>query len=453
VPGGLVIERLRRWEQGPHAWIVVGVAAILALGATAWNLQGAWDAQGHAVDARERARAQLDDVRADLGQARGRLGRARADGARARSERAAAQLTLTGHRNELTAARADRDSAASTRDAKNAEIALVRACVAGANAALDALQQHDSAGTVAALRLVDGPCRLAQAVRGGPAPQYGFDFPDPFVLVVGPERYAYATNSSGGNIQMLHRQPDGTWATAGDALGQLPAWAARGRTWAPSVLARWGYFVLYYTVREAATGRQCVSRATSPSPTGPYVDTSTGPLVCGPREAIDPEAVVAADGTPVLLWKREQPAAVVAAPLASDGLSLAGSERELLHAGARWQDTNVEAPSMAVQPGGAWLLFSGGSWNGAGYATGVVHCTSALGPCDRAGDAPVLASHDGIAGPGGASVFADGPGTFGLAYHAYLSTNGRTVTVGYPNSRLLFLATIDLRSGRPVIVG
>ena len=72
---------------------------------------------------------------------------------------------------------------------------------------------------------------------------------------------------------------------------------------------------------------------------------------------------------------------------------------------------------------------------------------SALGPCDSSSAAPLLSSHDRIAGPGGASVFQDAPGTFGLAYHTYVSPN-----VGYPASRLLFTATIDLRTGRPALV-
>jgi hypothetical protein len=103
---------------------------------------------------------------------------------------------------------------------------------------------------------------------------------------------------------------------------------------------------------------------------------------------------------------------------------------------------------MLVTGNGSWLFFSAGFWSGTKYATGVVHCAGPLGPCDRAGPAPLLASHDRIAGPGGASVFQDSPGTFGLAYHAYVSPN-----VGYPASRLLFTAAIDLRAGRPAIVG
>jgi hypothetical protein len=247
---------------------------------------------------------------------------------------------------------------------------------------------------------------------------------------------------------MLHRQPDGTWATAGDALAQFPPWAATGKTWAPSVLPRLIGYVMYYTVREAATGRQCISRATSLGPGGPYVDTSTGPIACGDREALDPEPTIAADGTPVLLWKRERPAAIVAQPLAPDGLSLIGSEHELLRANQRWEDSNVEAPSMVTTAGGSWLFFSGGYWSSARYATGVVHCASALGPCDGAGPNPVLTSHDRIAGPGGASVFQDSPGTFGIAYHAYVTPN-----VGYPASRLLFIGTVDFSRGHPIVAG
>jgi hypothetical protein len=52
-------------------------------------------------------------------------------------------------------------------------------------------------------------------------------------------------------------------------------------------------------------------------------------------------------------------------------------------------------------------------------------------------------------------VFEESPGTFGLAYHAYVRTDGYSVSgngVGYPNSRLFFTAKIDMSTGHPVIV-
>ncbi len=429
-----------------HWLTAFGIVAVLALGGTAWSVNGAWNERRDAVAARNAEQSRVADARATEAQARNRLAQDRIDGARAGGELAAAKISVGFRQEQIRLTSADRDQAGAARDARQVEARIVRQCLDGAGTALDALRRRDTAATVFALRAVDGPCRAAQAAQGGPAPAYGFDFPDPFVLPTLGGDVAFATNSSGGNVQVLRRAADGSWTTAGDALARFPAWAAWGRTWAPSVLARPGGYVLYYTVREAETGYQCVSRAVSQAPAGPYVDTSTGPLVCGTRGAIDPEAVVAADGTPVLLWKREHPATIQAQPLTPDGLQLAGSERELLRATASWQGTNVEAPSMLVTGAGSWLFFSANDWNGSRYSIGVVHCAGALGPCDRAAGGPLLASRGTLAGPGGASVFASSPGVFRLAFHAYVTPN-----VGYPASRLLFTAGIDLASGRPVL--
>ena len=52
-------------------------------------------------------------------------------------------------------------------------------------------------------------------------------------------------------------------------------------------------YVVYYTVREAASGRQCISRAVASSPTGPFLDDSWGPMVCQrePRRLDRPQPV------------------------------------------------------------------------------------------------------------------------------------------------------------------
>ena len=354
-------------------WLVVAaVVALVALGATAWNLNGAWDARRDAIEARNQARSELADLRTTLAGQRHRLREARRDAARANTERDGANVTVQLRNDQLAATKVSRDDAANSRNAKNAEVVVVRQCIGGANAALDALQRRDTAATITALQLVDAPCRAAQAAQGGPTPRYGFDFPDPYVLVAGAERYTFATNASGGNIQVLHRQADGAWTTAGEALGRFPDWAAWGRTWAPSVLARPGGFVLYYTVRESVTGRQCVSRATSVTPGGPYVDTSTAPLACGSPRGARPggdrrcrrharSAVEAPNGRPRSSPSRSPP---TGSPSRAPSASCSANQR--------WEDTNVEAPSMLVAGNGAWLFFSGGNWNGGKYATGVV---------------------------------------------------------------------------------
>ncbi len=430
-----------------HVIAVVVVGALTALATTLWHVNAAWDERRVAAEASVTARSRVRVAEAELATARGRVAQDRTQGQHLedRQERVAAEVGL--RQAQLAATEADRERARTTLDQKNAETVVVRACLDGVGTALGALRLHDNRRTVEALRGVDAVCRAAQDTGSGPVAQYAFDFPDPFVLTVGRDEYAFATNSSGGNIQALHRQPDGAWATTGDALGRFPDWAAWGRTWAPSVLPRPGGYVMYYTVREAATGYQCITRAWSATPAGPYVDTSAAPLQCGDRDAIDAEPITQLDGAPVLMWKYERPATIVSRPLRPDGLEFAGPEVTLLSATGGWTGSNVEAPSMLVTADGAWLFFSGNDWRTRKYATGIVHCAGPLGPCDRPSAAPLLASHDGIVGPGGASVFRDATGSPYLAYHAYRDPN-----VGYPEHRLFFTARIDMRSGRPVLV-
>ncbi|MDQ1428340.1 MAG: hypothetical protein QOK39_1816, partial [Acidimicrobiaceae bacterium] len=86
---------------------------------------------------------------------------------------------------------------------------------------------------------------------------YPGDFPDPAVIRSGPTYYAYATNAGPDNIQLLESGDLLAWAHLGDAVPILPAWAVAGKTWAPSVVElAAGGFVLYYTLSEAASGRQ-----------------------------------------------------------------------------------------------------------------------------------------------------------------------------------------------------
>ena len=121
----------------------------------------------------------------------------------------------------------------------------------------------------------------ARSRRGGassdPAyPAYPGDAADPFVLNVDGSYYAFVTqvpDGAGGwvNVPVLQSSDGlGGWApqaTVADALPQLPSWARVGNTWAPAV-AQTGSssFVLYYTVTDAASGMQAISRAASSAP-------------------------------------------------------------------------------------------------------------------------------------------------------------------------------------------
>ncbi len=205
--------------------------------------------------------------------------------------------------------------------------------------------------------------------------------------------------------------------------------------------------LLYYTVREASSGRQCLSVAVSRGPAGPFLDGSTAPMDCGATGAIDPSPFVDANGNAFLLYKTEGPPQIWSRPLSADGRSFAGPASPLLAPTQRWESGNVEAPSMLRNGSTYWLFFSGNSWNGPKYAEGVARCDGPAGPCTAAAANPILASHDGIAGPGGGEVFTDAAGHWWLAYHAY-----RDPLVGYPNSRLLYLSAIALdAAGTPTI--
>jgi hypothetical protein len=211
------------------------------------------------------------------------------------------------------------------------------------------------------------------------------------------------------------------------------------------VLARGGVYVLYYTTREIATNRQCLSTAVALNPAGPYVDDTPWPLECGSSGAIDASPFVAADGTAYLLWKQE-PNRIMGQALAPDGRSLAGERRTLLTPSRKWEGGNVEAPSMLVAGNRYWLFYSANHWNGREYAQGLAACLGPLGPC-RADAFPFIATHGGVAGPGGGEAFVDAQGQWRLAYHAY-----REPLVGYPNSRLLHLAPLTLdATTRPAV--
>ena len=78
-------------------------------------------------------------------------------------------------------------------------------------------------------------------------------------------------------------------------------------TWAPSVLATGGGYVMYVATEEASSGRQCISAATSPTPGGPYTDPSSSPFLCQRQlgGSIDPTVVRDAKGGLHLVWKND----------------------------------------------------------------------------------------------------------------------------------------------------
>jgi hypothetical protein len=323
--------------------------------------------------------------------------------------------------------------------------AQTNACLAGVSSAVAANRGGDSATAVAALRFSAAACTRTLAYATGAV--FPYDFPDPFVLHAGDTYYAYSTNSGAGDIQVISAKDMVTWKLVGNALPALPGWARAGTTWAPSVLARNGAFVLYYTTRNNVTNAQCITRAVSTSPTGPFVDDSWGPILCAGGGAIDPSPFVDADGRAYILWKEEGSAgALWSQELTADGRGVTGTPHRLLGADRSFERRVVEGPSLVLAGGIYVLLYSAADWQSRAYTTAYAICAGPAGPCTKPAENRLLSSGSMLAGPGGAEVFRDAGGQLQVAFHAYSEPN-----VGYPSSRYLHIAPMRVVDGRPVI--
>lgn len=289
-------------------------------------------------------------------------------------------------------------------------------------------------------------------------PRFAGDFADPSLLVVSPtDIYAFATNSPDANVPVLHGSIGHKGGYVGDALPKLPDWSEPGFVWAPSVRKVGpSVYQLAYTTRDSASGQQCISVATASRPTGPYTDTSTGPLVCQHSlgGSIDPSTITVG-ATTYLLWKNDgnccgQPTWLWSAPLSGDGRSLAGEPVALLRDDQPWEQGVIEGPSMVRTTSGYELFYSGGMWDSSDYSMAVASCEGPLGPCQKVSLAPFLSSRTGQQGPGGGQVTIAASGTAYIVYAAW--TNGQ---VGYDDggSRSLFATRLDLSGAEPRLPG
>ncbi|MGH9018687.1 MAG: glycoside hydrolase family 43 protein, partial [Acidimicrobiales bacterium] len=333
------------------------------------------------------------------------------------------------------------------------QLGAVHACAAGVRRSVTSLQAGHQAQAEADLSGVVTACEnMLGSSSGGPV--YPFDFADPDIVVVRNTYYAYGTNSTAGNIQIIESNDLEQWKRAGDALPALPSWARPGTTWAPAVLHLKHTYLLYYTV--ATTARtQCLSVATARRPQGPFVDSSKGPLVCQTAlgGSIDPAPYVDGGGRPYLAWKSigadGQPATIWAQALDAQGTALAGpGPTALVRPSQSWEAAVVEAPSMVALDGGYDLFYSGNDWDTAAYAVGLARCTGPLGPCTKPLSRPILSSQAQVAGPGGASVFTDAKGQLQMAFAGWLPG-----AVGYPHPRLLFIRPVTVAGAIATVAG
>lgn len=295
-----------------------------------------------------------------------------------------------------------------------------------------------------------------------PNKPYTQNFPDPSVLRVGNEFYAYATGTGGAYLPVTRSTDLRTWIARdtydpgnglqekypgfNDALPYVAPWGIHENTgmhmssWvtSPGVERFGNTFNAYYSLWAAKSpDKHCISVATSSSPQGPFTDRTSRPLSCDadapgdidPAPFIDP-----ATGTPYLLWASEGPGGnpptkLWSRQLSPDGLSFAPGSvlHELTRTTQAWEGRMIENPAMVRYANRYFLLYSANDWWTDRYAVGYAECAGPLGPCHKPQAGPLLGNHGDKLGPGGPSPFFDTNGRLQMAYHHWTAPY-----VGYP---------------------
>ncbi|GAA1363732.1 family 43 glycosylhydrolase [Catellatospora chokoriensis] len=294
----------------------------------------------------------------------------------------------------------------------------------------------------------------AAAATAAPQLVIGSDFADPDVSRFDGVYYAYSTNNGFGNVPVASAtSPAGPWTRRGNALPTLGAWASGGLTWAPDVSRRAdGRYLLYYTARSTAVGRQCIGAALATSPIGPFTPVGTQPLVCNGGEGgdIDASSFVDSTGARYLLYKDDgnaigQPTSLWLQGVAADGLTFQGGRVELLRSGRPEEAGVIEAPVLTKVGTQYVLFYSLGGYGGDGYQTSYATSAALTGPYTKAFRSLITTeSVDGtVRGPGGADVVRDAAGD-SIVFHGWINNY---------SARGMYVAALGWAGGFPVVRG
>ncbi|EGE78420.1 endo-arabinase [Blastomyces dermatitidis ATCC 18188] len=267
--------------------------------------------------------------------------------------------------------------------------------------------------------------------KPGPHQVIPKDFPDPAILKVGADWYAFGTNAYNKKVQVAKSSDFEKWAVLNtDALASLGPWEIPRDQWAPHVIVRDdGKLVLYYSgVPKEFPRHHYVAAAISEgkNPAGPYhpLDEPFARHI-ETGGSIDPAGFLDKDGSRWVVYKVDGnsignggdcgnsippivPTTIYLQRVEGDGVTKVGDPTTILDRDES-DGPLIEAPSLIRSSEGVYFLFySSHCWTSPAYDVRYATSRSIRGPYVKAAK-PLIKSGDyGLKAPGGATVADNG---------------------------------------------
>lgn len=290
-------------------------------------------------------------------------------------------------------------------------------------------------------------------------PVYPHNFPDPFITEDRGTFYAFGTHAGPDGFQALTSRDLIHWE-AQPAVGK-PSWSS-DQLWAPEAYSFAGRWYLFYSARNAKSGKRDLAVSVADRPLGPYTDLAV--LVLGTSEnpgsgedgAIDP-TVFTEGGKHYLLYIREAaPRSLKIVELAPDFRRTVGEAKVLITADRPEERGILDAPTLIKRDGAYWLLYSGGWFQSfkkdACYRVWSARAKSLFGPYVKQ-PKPVLDSVAGqVYSPGHQCVFETSSGEWWMAYHAW-NADGEPMYGHNAEGRSLRLDRLTWTDSGPHVAG
>lgn len=263
---------------------------------------------------------------------------------------------------------------------------------------------------------------------------------DPSVIESGGVFYLFGT---GPGLATKTSSDLHLWRAGPDVFSALPSWVGNlvpeaTNLWSPTVHFFGGFYHLYYAASTFGSDRSCIGHATRASLSDDQGWTDHGAVVCSNTttsmdafNAIDPELLLADDGTPWLVFGSFG-SGIQLSRLTDDGAAVTGM---LIPLAARPKDGGaLQAPTL-IEHGGDYYLFTSFDLDRS-HRLMVGRAARPEGPySDRSGallsdggGTLVLAGDTRFLGPGSNAVISAGGRDFNV-YHAYDADNADLATL------------------------